>query len=429
MVRVVRFFLIYLLIVAFSFLLIIKSNPYVYFDLDFQPKPFGKLSQFFIAEIENDFSEENSIQNAINRNVFASDKESLKFVISQQILFENEYYRFDPCNCEANYKILGWGIGKWWKKESLSLEKIAIRNQIIEDNGVYISTGIDPQFTILTPSFKDQKSTLEAMNFRLMIELSIGLLVLLLLIFFRKKIAVLKDIEKYITLTVPSISNNKYLYWSIFTFPLVVSLMIYLYIKSGMFNFVELIIDVEGFGEKIQAAIYLTNAFISFYLVSRIWPSRPLVFSQTTIGFAFLFLFLEEISFGERLIGFQVSALKDLNRQNETNLHNIPSLSLLHLAIILVGIYGSIGWIALRNRKIGHSPYFRFFIIPRIASLYFLTTAIFYVIHEISRRREEISLPYIQEGFEFLLALGFALFVLRNFKELIIDQQANNKKI
>ena len=62
------------------------------------------------------------------------------------------------------------------------------------------------------------------------------------------------------------------------------------------------------------------------------WRREASPFSRMVYGFFFLFFFVcggEEMSWGQRLIGFQgPEALLEVNKQHETNLHNIGSISL-----------------------------------------------------------------------------------------------------
>jgi hypothetical protein len=58
----------------------------------------------------------------------------------------------------------------------------------------------------------------------------------------------------------------------------------------------------------------------------------------------------EEISWGQRVIGFETpESLVDANEQNEVTLHNLSSAhAMFRISMLVVGLYGSVGAIAVR---------------------------------------------------------------------------------
>ena len=83
----------------------------------------------------------------------------------------------------------------------------------------------------------------------------------------------------------------------------------------------------DGLLENLQAGLYLLGAgiwFISLYLAMNLQETnkRRLIF-HTLMALMFIVLFLEEISYGQRILGTQTPEfLQERNLQNETNLHN-----------------------------------------------------------------------------------------------------------
>lgn len=96
----------------------------------------------------------------------------------------------------------------------------------------------------------------------------------------------------------------------------------------------------DGFVENIQAIFYLFGAVVWIYAFIIFKPGakidkRRRIFYFLFMGF-FLFLFLEEISYGQRIFGITTpEGLKDINLQDETNLHNIGSESTVLIIHIL----------------------------------------------------------------------------------------------
>lgn len=111
----------------------------------------------------------------------------------------------------------------------------------------------------------------------------------------------------------------------------------------------------------------------------------------------------EEISWGERLHGVGIEAIRDINTQGETNLHNIThfqnSYGLLHLGWAFLGfVLGTGGWIWSDCPLL---PSKRF-------CLYFLIPSIWYLGFEFCRHQGScwLTIPNHQEIFEFMIAIG-----------------------
>ena len=96
----------------------------------------------------------------------------------------------------------------------------------------------------------------------------------------------------------------------------------------------------DGIIENLQAILFLLGAilwmyaFVIFKPDTKIEKRRRLFYLLFTAFF--LFLFLEEISYGQRLFGITTpEALKDINMQDETNIHNIGTQSTYKIIHIL----------------------------------------------------------------------------------------------
>jgi len=120
----------------------------------------------------------------------------------------------------------------------------------------------------------------------------------------------------------------------------------------------------------------------------------------------FCILFIgEEISWGERLHGYGIEAVRMNNTQNETNFHNLAefqSRGLLHYGWAAIGITLGIG-----SSIIGKSP-----LLPdRRLCLFFLIPALWYVGFELCRKPDTClaTVANHQEIYEFLVACGLFL--------------------
>lgn len=115
-----------------------------------------------------------------------------------------------------------------------------------------------------------------------------------------------------------------------------------------------------------------------------------------------LYVAAEEVSWGERIHGWGVDALREINAQKETNLHNLPGLqNYLHVSFIAAGLF--FGWIGWRwMPQIEAWPARRY-------SLYFLFVALFYTYFDLSWISLGDRIRNDQEGIEVLMAVGLFL--------------------
>ena len=122
--------------------------------------------------------------------------------------------------------------------------------------------------------------------------------------------------------------------------------------------------------------------------------------------FALCCLFIgEEISWGERLHGAGIDAIRSINTQGETNLHNIAVFQrkgLLHLGWAALGLVLGLGGFVLSN-----SP-----LIPALRyTLYFTLPGIWYLGFEFCRKADEclVTIANHQEIYELLIIAGLYL--------------------
>jgi hypothetical protein len=142
---------------------------------------------------------------------------------------------------------------------------------------------------------------------------------------------------------------------------------------------------------------------------------------------------MEEISWGQRL--FHVSTpefFEEHNLQKEINLHNFASRYNLYVIYILIGGYGAFAFLIIPKCIPTHvKSSIDLFVPPWFLSTYFLPACMFFLYIYIgeplgwwSRQRNSGSfiLSRDQEPMEFLLSLGFLLFVWINWSRLTLGR-------
>lgn len=160
----------------------------------------------------------------------------------------------------------------------------------------------------------------------------------------------------------------------------------------------------DGPAEWLQFFAYAAASFFAFRVA---WRRRVQPQSIAFLGWLGLALFCllvagEEISWGERLFDWGFDAVRGINVQKETNIHNIQGVqSLMHFCFIASGlIFGWFGW--RHFPRIDALPARRF-------SLYFLPVALFYAWFDLSWITRGQRIRNDQEAIELMMAVGLFL--------------------
>ena len=176
----------------------------------------------------------------------------------------------------------------------------------------------------------------------------------------------------------------------------------------------DLLRSEDGPLEWIQFFQYFVASIISFFLFIKSRNKKSLgILIWLVLAFACFIIAGEEISWTERITGFSLNSISDLNVQGETNLHNLPFFhhNLLDLSFIISSIFlGWIGWRKWPNIKSLPGKEF---------SLYFLFVALFYFYFDISWASTISQIRNDQEIFEVLFSCGIFLHCLKQYKRLV----------
>jgi hypothetical protein len=176
----------------------------------------------------------------------------------------------------------------------------------------------------------------------------------------------------------------------------------------------------DGIAETLQVILYAMALGLSFNVGRRLWLNgqrlEGLLYFLLTGGF--VFLVGEELSWGQRLLGWSTpEALGAINKQQETNLHNIEGVGYTFKWIqLLVGAYGAVlplvlpAWTSLARYRSTLSllvPHFT--LVPYFAFMFFwrLYRNLFD-----APREYYFAVAEFNEVIELVLALGFFLFLV-----------------
>lgn len=182
----------------------------------------------------------------------------------------------------------------------------------------------------------------------------------------------------------------------------------------------------DGFAEDMQVLFYFLAFVLCVLITRRIWQSDDKVVKVLYLGLCLGLFFLigEELNWGQRMFGWQTSAsFAAINKQEETNLHNIYGVGTTFKWIqLLVGTYGTIFPLILLRWKAPERfqnlasmvippytlvPYFMFIFVWRIyRNLVEEPQAFYFAISEYN------------EVMELILAMGLFLFMVYQLRKL-----------
>ncbi len=165
--------------------------------------------------------------------------------------------------------------------------------------------------------------------------------------------------------------------------PIVILLNLLLYIFSHKtfvtVNSEDHIIEYYQFVLYIGAAVYLFKTYLHLNKQPDI---LKYFFLFATL--AVTFVAMEEISWGQRIIGFGTPEVILINNvQNEFSFHNLkPFQAILHHSYIILGLLGTFAWPISKKYFIKLHHKFKVLIPPPQLSFFFFTLFVFYYLHE-----------------------------------------------
>ncbi|KUK84170.1 MAG: hypothetical protein XD98_0142 [Microgenomates bacterium 39_6] len=247
--------------------------------------------------------------------------------------------------------------------------------------------------------------------------------------------------------------KNKIIFW----LPLFLTLAFFIFRIINRQKYF-LLIQEDGPVEYLQSFFYLVAAILGLVITGHFFKNNQKKLALIYLFFSLGLFFIagEEISWGQRIFGLDnPDFFAQHNTQEEISIHNLgPIQDLLHFGYILVGFWGAFGYflaqpILKRYPKLKKNNNQLLFLPQPITKLYFLLVALFYFYVDYVRlslvdflaklpistvdhvgRDTLIWLkvnhytvsdwitPQDQEVFEFILALGVLIFILKNWQRV-----------
>lgn len=190
----------------------------------------------------------------------------------------------------------------------------------------------------------------------------------------------------------------------------------------------------DGFAESMQVVFYGVALVLSLVFTQRQWRTGNKLFALLYLGLSFALVFLigEELSWGQRIFGWQTSEpFAAINKQAETNLHNIYGVGDAFKWIqLLIGAYGTILpiivllWPApprLQEMSVRLVPHYT--LIP-----YFLLLFVWRIYRNLFEAPQQyyFVIAEYNEVMEMILAMGFVLFLIFQLRTSTIGKEQEN---
>lgn len=163
-------------------------------------------------------------------------------------------------------------------------------------------------------------------------------------------------------------------------FPIIGIIFYYLWVDHHLF-FLE-IIEEDSLLEYLQFIFYLLAAigtFKIFKVIKKDTKKKVVANLFLLLSFALFFISFEKISWGQRIIGFRTpETIKELNIQEETNIHNLFGYNVNQIAYVLIGLYGLLAETIVDKFLIKDKKKLKIFIPAKYLKIYFLALFLIY---------------------------------------------------
>jgi len=226
-------------------------------------------------------------------------------------------------------------------------------------------------------------------------------------------------------ISLKDINNHKF-----FNLIIPFSLIVFIAIKEISGDLFIFIFQEDSVAEYLQFVFYFLAGIYSLKIFSLFKKKKEDKIIRTLFLFlaiALFFVAFEEISWGQRLLGIETpDRIKEINYQNELTIHNLEIFqhNFLHIAYMLVGLYGAFSRIILKKflpkmyKKLVMftPPNYLFFCFLSVFAFYFLYDY-YFVYYEIQLGDGHVNVWKWQEVFETYLSLGFLGYVYSLYKE------------
>jgi hypothetical protein len=182
----------------------------------------------------------------------------------------------------------------------------------------------------------------------------------------------------------------------------------------------------DGVAEDLQVLFFALAWILSFPVIGRLWNGGVKLFAVMygVLCLGLFFIIGEELSWGQRIFGWETSeAMKAINKQEETNIHNIEGVGdKIKWVHVLMGAYGTIlPLIFLRAQMRARPLDAASLLVPHYTLLpYFVTTLVWRLQSNLWKPPKSLYFVITEysEVMELVLAIAFFMVLLFQFRNL-----------
>ena len=221
----------------------------------------------------------------------------------------------------------------------------------------------------------------------------------------------------------------KLLHWVIFIIPILLIIIVFFNkIFFGINDPVYRYLTTEdNLIESLTANYYFIAFGFSLFILKYIKKHIGVFSIFLIISIIFLIVGLEEISYGQRILGFN-NLMFSANTQGEINIHNLDLVQpYRHFYYISVAFLGSFSWLILPKIQLfsKNELFIKYVLPPKFLFSYFSSVLIIvsvmkYVPVEFINGNVTFGffINYDSEFFELILVLGLLLYVINSFYQI-----------
>lgn len=199
----------------------------------------------------------------------------------------------------------------------------------------------------------------------------------------------------------------------------------------------KLFVSEDAVAETLQVIFYIFSFVMSLFVAYRYWRAGDKLIAVLFLGFsgALFFLIGEELSWGQRIFGWQTSdTFAQINKQEETNLHNVYGVgSTFKWVQMLVGAYGTIvPLLVWRWNQLRPFQSRLWSIVPHYTLIGYFAMLFFWRLYRNLFEPPEdfyFVVSEYNEVLELALALGFFFFLIFQMRKLKMLQNKNKNAV
>lgn len=189
----------------------------------------------------------------------------------------------------------------------------------------------------------------------------------------------------------------------------------------------------DGIAEIIQVFLYLTAFVYCLKVTKKLWQTDQKIIGAMywVVLIGLFFMIGEELSWGQRIFGWETSeTLREINKQEETNLHNIHGVgSTFKWLQMVAGAYGTILPLLLLSMDVFKRNKFFSYVIPHYTLIPFFAPLFFWRIFRNFFDMSKAEFDQIAKGLYFVVsefnevmelcfAAGVMLFLIYQWRRL-----------